>query len=166
MSLSTSDEPLRKGAPAGYAWRIAGALLLVLVAIPFYRLATGADSDRIAADVVDAANVARTLLLLGTFITLTIGILASKALNPPRIEEGISDAGRWLASLPIGWYAATLAVLSALLCLAFSLSTLHGKPNLIDAMVQLTQARYVAAGRFGGPTDSLSEFWHLPNSID
>ena len=165
MTDNTSSDAARKSEAPGYAWRIVGALLLILVAIPFYRFATGSDSDRIAGDVVDAANVARTLLLLGTLIALTIGILASKALSSYRIENRLANSGRWLASLPLGWYAAGLALLAALLCLVFSLSTLHGKPNLIDAMVQLTQARYVAAGRLSGPADSLAEFWHLPNSI-
>src|SRR5256714_4491386 len=32
-------------------------------------------------------------------------------------------------------------------------------------MVQLTQARYAAAGGLAGPVDDLYEFWHLPNSI-
>ena len=165
MAHDTSPDSLREGGRAGYTWRVYGSLLLVLVAIPFYRFAVGGDSDRIASDVVDAANVARTLLLLGTFIALTVGILASKVLGPLRTENASARAARWLVSLPTSWYAVSLAVVSALLCLAFSLLTLRGKPNLIDAMVQLTQARYVAAGRLAGPVDSLSEFWHLPNSI-
>jgi len=148
-----------------YALRVVGALLFIFVAIPFYRLATGADSDRIATDVVDAANVARTLLLLGTFISMAIGILVGRFVDAARLEARVARAGAWLASIRTPYFAAALALLSALLCLVFSSMVLEGKPNLIDAMVQLTQARYVAAGRLGGPLDPLSEFWHLPNSI-
>jgi hypothetical protein len=128
-------------------------------------MASGPGSDRIATDAIDAANVARTLLLLGTFITLTVGILASRIVDPARLEQRLAEIGRRMASIRLSLFATSLGILSALLCLSFSLLTLEGKPNLIDSMVQLTQARYVAAGQLGGPADSLSEFWHLPSSI-
>jgi hypothetical protein len=165
MTGDSSATLPRSASLSSYLWRAAGALLLLLVAVPFYRLATGPGSDRIAGDVVDAANVARTLLLLGTFITLTLGILASKVFDPQSFEIRVGNAGARLASIPLPAYAASLALLSALLCLAFSELVLQGKPNLIDAMVQLTQARYVAAGKLAGPADAFAEFWHLPNSI-
>ncbi|MFL5510177.1 MAG: ArnT family glycosyltransferase [Gemmatimonadaceae bacterium] len=163
--MGSSDPSQRPPSAGSYFWRAAGVVLLPLVAVPFYRLAAGPGSDRIAGDVVDAADVARTLLLLGTLITLTLGVLASKVIDPQRVESRVANAGRWLVSIRLPVYAASLAALSALLCLAFSEFVLHGKPNLIDAMVQLTQARYVAAGRLSGPVDAFSEFWYLPNSI-
>jgi 4-amino-4-deoxy-L-arabinose transferase-like glycosyltransferase len=165
MTPSTVAEPERAGSFGVYVWRVSGALLLLLVVIPFYRMATGPGSDRIASDVVDAANTSRALLLLGTFITLTIGILATKFLDTRRLEARLASSGHRLAAVPTFWYALSLAALAAVLCVAFSWLTLEGKPNLIDAMVQLTQARYVAAGHLGGPVDPLSEFWHLPNSM-
>jgi len=165
MTDGSSVTSPRPSPVRSYLWRAAGALLLLLIVVPFYRMAMGADSDRIAGDVVDAANVARTLLLLGTFITLTLGILASKVLDPQRFENRVSAAGNWLVSISLPLFAASLGILSALLCFAFSQLILQGKPNLIDAMVQLTQARYVAAGKLGGPTDSFAQFWYLPNSI-
>jgi len=164
MTEAASARSTRPGAGV-YLWRAAGVVLLLLVAVPFYRMANGPDSDRIAGDVVEAANVARTLLLLGTFITLTIGILASKAVDPIRFENRLASAGDRLASISSVRYATSIAVLSSLVCFVFSEAVLQGKPNLIDAMVQLSQARYVAAGKLGGPVDSLAEFWHLPNSI-
>jgi len=70
-----------------------------------------------------------------------------------------------VTALPLAWFAAALAMVSAVITAVFSTMVLHGKPNLIDAMVQLTQARFVAAGHLSGPVDTLTEFWHLPNSI-
>ncbi|HEX6627206.1 MAG TPA: glycosyltransferase family 39 protein [Gemmatimonadaceae bacterium] len=165
MPDKRGSHSLREGASPSYAWRITGAALLLLVAIPFYRLAAGNDSDRIAGDVVDAANVTRTLLLLGTFIALTVGVVASKILGSGKLERAVGSVGRWLGSIPGPLYAASLAVLAAAFCLLFSVVTLEGKPNLIDAMVQLTQARYVAAGKLAGPVNAFAEFWHLPNSL-
>jgi Dolichyl-phosphate-mannose-protein mannosyltransferase len=146
-------------------FRLLGLLLLLLVVVPFYRMVAGADSDRIAADVIEAAETSRTLMLLGTVITLTLGVLLSRVVDAGRLEARLTRVGRWLADIPLIRFAATLALFSTLLTATFSIAVLHGKPNLIDAMVQLTHARYVAAGHLAGPVDSLAEFWHLPNSI-
>jgi len=148
-----------------YLLRVTGGLLLLLILVPFYRMVAAADSDRIAGDAIDAADLARTLFLLGTLITLTVSVIATRVIDASGVERFLVKAGRWLAAIPLHWFAAALAILSALLTLAFSLSVLEGKPNLIDAMVQLTHARFLAAGQLSGPVDQFSEFWHLPNSI-
>jgi hypothetical protein len=145
--------------------RVTGVALLVLITVPFYRLVAGTNSDRIAGDVVEAADLARTLLLLGTLITLTIGVLASRVMELARLETSLAKVGDRLTSVPLPWFALSLALVSGLLSLIFSVSVLEGKPNLIDAMVQLAQARFLAAGQLSGPVDQFSEFWHLPNSI-
>jgi hypothetical protein len=148
-----------------YFLRLCGALLVLLVLVPFYRIVASANSDRIATDVVESAETSRTLMLLGTLITLTLGVLLSRVFDATRLENRLAGLGNRLTSVPLVWFAAALAALSALFTATFSVSVLHGKPNLIDAMVQLTQARYIAAGHLGGPVDSFLEFWHLPNSI-
>lgn len=148
-----------------YFFRFTGGLLVLLLIVPFYRLVATADSDRIAGDVIDAADVSRTLLLLGTLITLTLGGLASRVIDPSGLERSYGKVGHRLGSIPVAWFAGSVALLSALISLVFSVSILQAKPNLIDAMVQLTHARFVAAGQLSGPVDAFSEFWHLPNSI-
>ena len=148
-----------------YTFRLVGLLVLLLIVVPFYRIVAGTGSDRIAADVNEAAETSRTLMLLGTVITLTLGVLLSRVIDGRRLDGVLIRAGQRLASIPLVWFAGALAVFSTLATAIFSITVLDGKPNLIDAMVQLTQARYVAAGHLGGPVDSFSEFWHLPNSI-
>jgi hypothetical protein len=148
-----------------YFFRAVGLLILLLVLVPFYRMVAGADSDRIAGDVVEAAETSRTLMLLGTVITVTLGVLLSRVVDGRRLEAALASIGQRLVSIPLLWCAAGLGVFSAILTAVFSIAVLDGKPNLIDAMVQLTQARYVAAGHLAGPVSQLSEFWHLPNSI-
>jgi hypothetical protein len=148
-----------------YLFRLAGALLLLLIIVPFYRMVAAADADRIAGDAIDAADLARTLFLLGTLITLTVSVIATRVVDTSGVERLLVKAGRWLAAIPLHWFAGFLAILSALLTLTFSRYVLEGKPNLIDAMVQLTHARFLAAGHLSGPVDQFSEFWHLPNSI-
>jgi hypothetical protein len=148
-----------------YAFRVLGAFLLLLLIVPLYRMVASADTDRIASDVVDAADTSRTLMLLGTFITVTIGVLASRLVDSRRVEQTFARVGRRLISIPPLWFAGSLAIVSAIITAVFSIAVLDAKPNLIDAMVQLAQARYVAAGHLSGPVGSLTEFWYLPNSI-
>jgi hypothetical protein len=165
MTASVKADPRRGDRLTTYLFRFTGGLLLLLIIVPFYRMVAATDADRIAGDVIDAADVARTLLLLGTLITLTIGVLASRVIDAPRLERSLGKMGSWLGSIPLPWFAGSLALLSGLLCLVFSLVVLDGKPNLIDAMVQLAHARFLAAGHLSGPVDQFSEFWHLQNSI-
>jgi hypothetical protein len=165
MTHSADTGRRADGRVATYAFRVVGALLLILILVPFYRTVASAGSDRIASDVVDAADLSRTLFLLGSLITLTLGVIASRVIDPARFEDNLGRIARWLVSIPIVWFAGALALLSAVITLTFAISVLDAKPNLIDAMVQLAQARFVAAGHLSGPADAFSEFWHLPNSI-
>ena len=146
-------------------FRLTGVVLLLLILVPFYRMVAGPDSDRIAGDVIEAADVSRTLFLLGTLITLTLGVLASRMIDASRFDGFLANVGRRLVAIPLPWFAVSMAIISGLLCLVFSVTVLEGKPNLIDAMVQLTHARFLAAGHLTGPVDQFSEFWYLPNSI-
>jgi len=148
-----------------YTRRAIGLVLLLLVALPVYRLVGASNTNKIASDVTDAADVSRTLLLLGTLIALIFGIAASRFLERLDVEGKAAGFGHWLVSFRLPRYALILALISALICLGFSIIVLDGKPNLIDAMVQLTQARYAAAKQLAGPVGDLSPFWHLPNSI-
>lgn len=165
MADTTSVGETNDNRFVSYAFRLLGAILLLLTVFPIYRIVASTGSGRIAADVVQAAETARTLSLLGTFIVLTLGVLASRFMDPARFDERMARLGGSLTALSVGWFAASLAVIAAVITAVFSASVLHGKPNLIDAMVQLTQARFVAAGHLSGPVDTLTEFWHLPNSI-
>src|ERR1700686_475089 len=140
-----------------YFFRITGGLLLLLILVPFYRLVGTEDSDRVARDVIDAADLSRSLFLLGTLITLTIGVLASRVIDSSNLERALQNVERRLVAIPLLWFAGSLALVSGLLSLVFSLSVLEGKPNLIDAMAQLTHARFVAEGHLSGPVDRFRE---------
>ncbi|MDB4869315.1 MAG: hypothetical protein JWL97_319, partial [Gemmatimonadales bacterium] len=136
-----------------YGMRLLGVVLLLLITVPLYRIAANGDSDRIARDVADSADLSRSLFLLGTLIIVTIGILASRVADPVGVDKLCSRFGARLASIPTRWVATVLALFTGLATLAFSNVVLQGKPNLIDAMVQLANARYVAAGHLSGPVN-------------
>jgi hypothetical protein len=105
------------------------------------------------------------MFFLGSFIVIAVAVIASRVLDPSSIDRRLALIGKRVTAIPTLWFAGGLAVVAALLSLTFSLVVLNGKPNLIDAMVQLLHARYVAAGRLGGPADQFSEFWQLQNSL-
>ena len=145
--------------------RAAGAILLALVLLPAYRLLDTPDAGAFPRGSLAAAELSSTLLLVGSFIAIAVGVVASRLLDPAAIERGLDRIGARLAGIPILLFAAGLGALTTILTLVFSLVVLEGKPNLIDSMVQLTHARFIAAGQLSGPAGEFLEFWHLPNSL-
>ena len=145
--------------------RAAGAILLALVLLPVYRLLDTPDAGAIPRGSLAAAELSRTLLLVGSFIAIAVAVVVSRLLDPAAIERVSARLGTKLTSIPIRWFAIGLGVITMVLTLVFSLVVLEGKPNLIDSMVQLTHARFIAAGQLSGPSDEFLQFWHLPNSL-
>jgi hypothetical protein len=148
-----------------YARRSVGVVLLLLVLLPLYRLLDGPDAGPFARGAMDTAELSRTLLMLGTIIVLVAGIIVSRVIDASAFEARLGRLGAWLVSIPPLRFALVLAFLAAGITLAFSLIVLEGKPNLIDAMVQLLHARFLAAGHLAGPVDSFTEFWQVQNSL-
>lgn len=164
LKESTIDTRTTTGA-WGYARRGIGVVLLLLVVFPFYRLLDGPDAGPFARGAMDTAELSRTLLLLGSIIVLVVGIILSRMVDASSVEGRLGRLGAWLASIPPFRFALLLGILSTGITLAFSLIVLHGKPNLIDAMVQLLHARFLAAGQLAGPVDRFTEFWQVQNSL-
>ena len=147
------------------ALRVAGVALVVLVLLPLYRLLDVTESDLVLRSILTSAELARTMLLFGTLIVIMVAFVIARLLDAEKIEEWCRAVGRWLAGIPSSAFVGGVAVLSALLTLAFSYFVLAGKPTLIDAMVQMLQARFVAAGQIAGPANQFTEFWQLQNSV-
>ena len=145
--------------------RVCGAVLAGLVALPVYRLLYGREIGIIGNDILLFTEQDYSLMLIGAPIALALGMILARVLGRERIEGGLARAGGALTSMPLHWFALGAAALAAVYAAAFSLWVLDGKPNLIDAMVQLLQARFVAAGSMAGPVDRWSEFWHIQNSL-
>jgi len=148
-----------------YAFRVAGVVLLALVLLPVYRLLDRPDAGLFLRGSLAAAELSRSMLFLGSFIAIAVAILASRVLDPSAIDRTLARLGGRLVAIPTPWFAGGLALIAAALTLAFSLVVLDGKPNLIDAMVQLVHARFIAAGHLAGPGDEFLEFWQLQNSL-
>jgi hypothetical protein len=148
-----------------YALRCTGVVLVILVLLPLYRRLDATDSDLVLRSVLTSAELARTMLLFGSLIVILVALVLARLLDPDKIEEWCTSGGRRLTAIPSARFVWGLALLSAAVTLAFSHFVLAGKPTLIDAMVQMLQARFVAAGHLGGPADRFTEFWQLQNSL-
>jgi len=153
------------GGPFTYALRFTGIALVILVLLPLYRRLDATDSDLVRRSILTSAELARTMLLFGSLIVILVALVLARLLDPDKVEEWCISGGRRLTAIPSARFVWGLAVLSAAVTLAFSHFMLAGKPTLIDAMVQMLQARFVAAGHLGGPADRFTEFWQLQNSL-
>ena len=148
-----------------YAFRAAGVFLIAVVLLPVYRLLERPDAGLFLRGSLAAAELSRSMLFFGSLIAIAVAIIAGRVVDPSGIERTFARLGRWVVSVPTAWFAVGLALIAMAITLAFSLVVLDGKPNLIDAMVQLVHARFIAAGQLAGPGDGFLEFWQLQNSL-
>lgn len=158
------------GTRRGRAWaaalprRAAGFALVALSVLPIYHVldpdvtGTAGDHTLTRVDTIRALTWSGTLLALIPFV-LGLGVDWDRHLARP-----LRRAGRWLCDLPTTRFALGLGALAFVLSAAFGWFVLDGKPNLIDAMAQLVQARYLAAGHLAGPT-GLAAFYAFPNTV-
>jgi hypothetical protein len=148
-----------------YLRRSVGAVLVLLVIFPVYRILAEPDAGPFLRGAIDLAELSRGMLLLGALIVLTAGIILSRVVDSAAAERLLNRIGRRLGSVSQLRLALILAVVSALITLGFAVFVLEGKPNLIDAMAQLLHARFFADGHLSGPVDRFLEFWQIQNSL-
>lgn len=163
--MTATDQAKGSGRLTTYALRAAGGILLALVIFPVYRLLDRPDAGLFLRGSLAAAELSRTLLFVGAFIVLAVAVFVSRFFDTAAIDRTLARLGNKLVAIPTRWFAGGLALIAFVLTLGFSLLVLEGKPNLVDAMVQLVHGRYIAAGQLAGPGDASLEFWQLQNSL-
>ena len=145
--------------------RVVGAILLALTLLPIHRLLRGRQVGVAGHDVVGAADRAYEIMLLGAAIVLTVAVLASRVISWETVDGWLQRIARAISAPSRVAFAAGAAILCAILTALFALLVLDGKPNLVDAMVQLLHARLMAEGALAGPTTVPTSFWHMQNSV-
>ena len=153
------------GRLAAFVLHAGGALLILLVVLPLYSLLDQPGAGPFPLGAVAAAELSRSLLFLGSVIIVVLAIFASRLVDAAALERAVARVGTTLVNVPTARFACSLALIAGLITLGFSHQVLHGKPNLVDAMVQLLHARYLADGHLGGPPDLFPEFWQIQNSL-
>lgn len=145
--------------------RVAGAALLALTLLPVHRLLRGRQVGVAGHDILGAAERAWDILLLGAVIVLTIAVLASRMISWDTVNGWLQRIAHVLTAPSRAKFAAGAAIVCTILTALFALLVLDGKPNLVDAMVQLLHARFMSEGALAGPTTVPTSFWHMQNSV-
>ncbi|MGH8437024.1 MAG: hypothetical protein ACRERX_21770 [Pseudomonas sp.] len=155
--------------PAGLAsvllYRLLGAVLIMLLALPIYRLLDRGDTGTFGASTIRFTDVYYEFMWLGILLVVPVALLAGRYLPAERVERATSAAARWLTEFRQPGYACTLALVAAGLTALFSLTLLEGKPNFIDSIAQLQHARLWSAGTLAGPVTDAGGFWNLHNML-
>jgi hypothetical protein len=163
---SIRADALTSGWSTGRLLRTAmAAALAVLATLPLYRLLSPADTGLAGAATRDMAGVYATVVWYGVLVLCIPALLAARLLTVDRLERLAAGAGRTLLALSTAHFAALAATFAFAISLAVHFFVLSGQPNLVDAMSQLTHARYIAAGHLAGPGEELGAFWQLQQSL-
>jgi hypothetical protein len=149
----------------GVVHRVIGATLLALTLLPVHRVLRDRQVGVAGHDILGAADRAWEMLLLGGGIVLTIAVLASRVITWETVAGWLRRVARLITAPSAAVFASAAAALCTILTALFALLVLDGKPNLVDAMVQLLHARFMAEGALAGPTAVTTSFWHMQNSV-
>ncbi len=145
--------------------RAVGLALLLAGGLPLYRFLDPARTGLPGASAVEVAEDCRSLALYGTVLILIPALLAGRYLRPETGRAAAERLAGWLLRPPLPAYALALAVVSTVLTATFSLLALGGRPDLIDGMVQLAQARLFSSGRLAGLGGPLAGAWTVQNAL-
>lgn len=172
MTLGTSEAVLSSepAAPAtlqpGVAARVVLATALALLgALPLYRLLARPVTGLAGSATVGMAADYASFLWRGTLLLAVPALLAARLLSPLTVRRGVDRIATWLGRPRLPLFGLGLALAASLLAVAFSGFALHFQPALVDASSQLLQARYLAAGHWAGPVDSLQAFRQIQQTL-
>jgi len=159
-------DALASGWSSGRLLRTAMAIVLaVLATLPLYRLLSPADTGLAGSATEAMASLYATVVWYGLVVLLIPALLASRLVADDRLERMAGSAQRALLALSPLRFAVLAATLAFAIALAVHFFVLRGQPSLVDAMSQLTHARYLAAGRLAGPDAELGSFWQMQQSL-
>lgn len=159
-----SAEPTDAG-PGLWVRRAIGAALIVLATVPIYNVLARPETGRAGWLTRQLVAVFASLSWSGSLLVLVAALIAARFVSVEGGLAAVDKLKRLLLRLPSVTFAALTGLFAALLTALFSRVALGGKPNMIDAIVQVVHARFLAAGRLTGPADGLNAFWHIQNSV-
>lgn len=141
--------------------RALALLLLGLVLLPWYRLLSVRASGPSAEQALRLGPAYLTATWVGLVGGLALVALASRLVAPSLLAGLQEVCRRWLLAPPSLVVGTSLGLVAAGGAAVFSVLGLGRRPVLIDGVVQLIQARYLAAGRLGGPALEDPAFWQI-----
>ncbi len=153
------------GGPVLLARRVVGAAVALLAVVPLWALLPMRDTGLAGRATAETAGIQVSLLWSGFALLLAAGLLVGLLLSRDAPERVARALNRYLLRLSTGTFALGAGLLSLGATAAAARLVFQGRPNLVDALAQLTQARYMARGLLGGPAELPLAFFHFPNTI-
>lgn len=140
-------------------------MIALLGVVPLWRILPARATGLAGAATADAAASYSAMIWYGVVLALIPGILAAMFVDGTKLERAFARMAEPLTRPRVGWYALTLAFVATALAAFVAMVIMDGRATLIDSFAQLTQARYMAAGRLAGPVIAGQESWYLPQTL-
>lgn len=148
--------------------RAGGLVLLALAILPLYRVLAAPETGLAGGGTVHIVDIYYEFTWTGLMLVLPVALLSAILLRGERADAVMSVLARAAAPvrrLGAARFGLLLAVVSGLLTLAFTHFVLEGRPNFVDSLAQMAQARIWADGRLAGPGGSDGAFWLIQNTL-
>lgn len=145
--------------------RAVGLTIVVLTVTPLYQLLAARDTGLAGRTTVEIVVLQTELLWSGFFLLLILGAVALLLRAGGLVHQVESAIGHLLRRPPLAAIAGLVAAVAFLATALAAFAVFERRPNLVDALLQLLHARYMAAGAWGGPAELGSGFWHLQNAV-
>ena len=142
-----------------------GCALGGLALMPAWKLLDSPSTGLAGAATVRIVEASGSLLRATLVLLLIPSLIAMRAVPARRLDSAGEAVARVLLFLRWRVFALTLAGLAFAAATVFTVLVLRGQPNLVDAMAQLVQARYVAAGHLAGPGPETGAAWMVQQSL-
>jgi hypothetical protein len=140
--------------------RLAGLVLVLAVVVPVFRIVDAPHTGVTGRLMAGSAEQQWRMGWVYLGVALAAGLVLG-ALLRGRGTHLFERVGQTLRSLPRVPFALGIGLLASLLTLWVTFGVFKAQTVLIDASVQLIQARYFASGHLSAPPLELPEFWSI-----
>ena len=145
--------------------RAVGLALVVLTVLPLFKLLPSRDTGATGRWTTETVSIQTDLLWSGAMVLAIIAGIAGMLIPAARAARWRAGLGSLVMRPSRVAFAIGTGVASAIVTAVVAQAVFENRPNLVDALLQLTHARYFAAGQLGGPPIFADGFWHMQNSL-
>jgi hypothetical protein len=148
--------------------RTIGLALLALSTLPLHRLLASPETGLAGQGTVSIVDIYYEFMWTGLMLVVPVALISAILLRGERMDAvvgALAGATSRIRALGTPGYALLLAAVAALLTLAFTHLVLDGRPNFVDSLAQMAQARFWAEGLLAGPAGTDGAFWLIQNTL-
>jgi hypothetical protein len=137
---------------------IAGVALIMLSVIPLYDGLRSPITGLAGSATAEMASAAAGMTWAGALFACAVGLCTARLLQPARTRAVITNVALRLRAVTTVAWASSCALAAFALAVITERIVFHNEPVLLDAMVQLKHAQYLAAGMSHAPADTIGFF--------